>query len=235
MIPWCDHTGTPAGFEGFLHFVSSTTLGSASRMARRMRARSSRRQSPGSASLPVVRPEGSFEALRFGGVCPPPASPVEAALGYLGFVAPSEGSSRFQGCTTSTPEWAGGRAVPTSPGGIYPPKSNDAGIGESETLILARHSGYATEEPDVEPSGIQLPAPLPVVPALPEHRASAADAAAYVLVAPGPASVTLLADGLLFARDALWAEVGLTGTVQCILVGISLKAVARLRGRSRTH
>ena len=45
MIPSCDHTGIPAGFEGFLHFTSSTTSGSASWMSLRISASFSPRQS----------------------------------------------------------------------------------------------------------------------------------------------------------------------------------------------
>ena len=45
MIPACDQTGTPAGFDGFLHFTSSTTSGSASWMSFRTRASVSPRQS----------------------------------------------------------------------------------------------------------------------------------------------------------------------------------------------
>src|SRR5262245_51222441 len=45
MIPSCDHTGTPAGLEGFLHFTSSTASGSASRMSIRIRPSISPRQS----------------------------------------------------------------------------------------------------------------------------------------------------------------------------------------------
>src|SRR3954464_5822028 len=45
-IPLCDQTGTPAGFDGFLHFRSSTIWGSASKIKARMRARVSARQLP---------------------------------------------------------------------------------------------------------------------------------------------------------------------------------------------
>src|SRR5580704_6149770 len=39
IIPACDHTGTPSiEFDGFLHFTSSTTSGSACLMSIRMRA-----------------------------------------------------------------------------------------------------------------------------------------------------------------------------------------------------
>ena len=39
MMPACDHAGTPSiEFEGFLHFTSSTALGSASLMSLRIRA-----------------------------------------------------------------------------------------------------------------------------------------------------------------------------------------------------
>ena len=47
MIPRCSHTGTPdIAFDGFLHFTSSTTSGSASLMRLRTRASVSPRQSP---------------------------------------------------------------------------------------------------------------------------------------------------------------------------------------------
>jgi hypothetical protein len=39
MIPSCSHTGTPSGFDGFRHFTSSTTSGSASLMTRDARER----------------------------------------------------------------------------------------------------------------------------------------------------------------------------------------------------
>src|ERR1700720_4120348 len=45
-IPLCDHTGTPAAFDGFFHFRSSIISGSASRISARMLARVSPRQSP---------------------------------------------------------------------------------------------------------------------------------------------------------------------------------------------
>src|SRR5690242_10041878 len=45
-MPSCDQTGTPAGFDGFLHFTSSTTSGSASLMSLRTRASIAPRQSP---------------------------------------------------------------------------------------------------------------------------------------------------------------------------------------------
>src|SRR5688572_10826803 len=48
IIPSCDHTGTPPGFEGFRHFTSSTTSGSACLMSVRIRASVSPRQSLGS-------------------------------------------------------------------------------------------------------------------------------------------------------------------------------------------
>src|SRR5262249_23932056 len=52
MMPACDHTGTPnIEFDGFLHFTSSTTSGSASWMSPRRRASVSPRQSPRSLIL----------------------------------------------------------------------------------------------------------------------------------------------------------------------------------------
>src|SRR5688572_24460781 len=38
MIPSWDHVGTPSGFDGFLHFDSSTTSGTACWMRKRIRA-----------------------------------------------------------------------------------------------------------------------------------------------------------------------------------------------------
>src|SRR5262249_12803915 len=53
-IPLCDQTGTPAiAFDGFLHFRSSITPGSASRLSARMCARVSSRQSPRSRIAPA--------------------------------------------------------------------------------------------------------------------------------------------------------------------------------------
>src|SRR5437899_12788833 len=58
MIPSCDHTGTPAGLEGFLHFTSSTTSGSASLISFRIRTISSPRQSLHSLILASIGREG---------------------------------------------------------------------------------------------------------------------------------------------------------------------------------
>src|SRR5207248_7975118 len=59
MIPACDHTGTPAiEFDGFLHFNSSTTSGSACLMSIRIRASVSPRQSLSSLILASIRREG---------------------------------------------------------------------------------------------------------------------------------------------------------------------------------
>src|SRR5262245_33001910 len=44
-MPSCDQTGTPSGFDGFRHFTSSTTSGSACLMSVRRRASMSPRQS----------------------------------------------------------------------------------------------------------------------------------------------------------------------------------------------
>src|SRR6185436_10945822 len=70
MIPSCDHTGTPAiAFDGFLHFTSSTTSGSACLMSIRIRASVSPRQSLSSSILASLsregesRPPPSFEPL----------------------------------------------------------------------------------------------------------------------------------------------------------------------------
>ena len=70
MIPSCSHTGTPSiAFDGFLHFTSSTTSGSACLMRLRTRASVSPRQSPSSLILASISREGesspfaSFEPL----------------------------------------------------------------------------------------------------------------------------------------------------------------------------
>src|SRR4051794_23912992 len=69
MIPLCDHTGTPAiAFEGFLHFNSSTTSGSACLMSIRIRASLSARQSLGSLIRDAIRCEG--ESAPFNSVEP---------------------------------------------------------------------------------------------------------------------------------------------------------------------
>src|SRR5437667_5322311 len=60
IMPACDHTGTPAiEFDGFLHFTSSTTSGSACLMRIRIRASVSPRQSHEEDSPPFP----SFEPL----------------------------------------------------------------------------------------------------------------------------------------------------------------------------
>src|SRR5262245_3337454 len=52
MMPSWDHTGTPAiAFDGFLHFTSSTTFGSASLISLRILLKVAPRQSPRSAIL----------------------------------------------------------------------------------------------------------------------------------------------------------------------------------------
>src|SRR5262249_44686081 len=70
MIPSCSHTGTPSiEFEGFLHFTSSTTSGSACLMIARTRASVSPRQSPNAAIFASISrvgeapPLASFEPL----------------------------------------------------------------------------------------------------------------------------------------------------------------------------
>src|SRR5438874_3758610 len=69
MIPACDHTGAPPGFDGFLHFTSSTTSGSACLMSARTRSSVSLRQSLSSLILASISREGdsppflSFEPL----------------------------------------------------------------------------------------------------------------------------------------------------------------------------
>src|SRR5206468_2936588 len=55
MIPACDHTGTPdIEFDGFFHFNSSTTSGSACLMSIRIRASVSLRQSLSSLILASI-------------------------------------------------------------------------------------------------------------------------------------------------------------------------------------
>src|SRR5207247_856424 len=59
IIPACDHTGTPAiEFDGFFHFTSSTTSGSACLMSIRIRASISPRQSLSSLILASISREG---------------------------------------------------------------------------------------------------------------------------------------------------------------------------------
>src|SRR5688572_16193429 len=65
MMPSCSHTGTPSGFDGFLHFTSSTTLGSAALMRLRSRASVSPRQSPSAAILSSIRREGEATPFVF--------------------------------------------------------------------------------------------------------------------------------------------------------------------------
>src|SRR5215204_1795312 len=54
MIPLRSQTGTPAGFDGFRHFTSSTISASDSRMIRRRRASVAPRQSPSDAILESI-------------------------------------------------------------------------------------------------------------------------------------------------------------------------------------
>src|SRR3954466_8040737 len=69
--PLCDQVGTPAGFDGFLHFRSSVISGSASRIRARSRQSSSPLQSPG-LSIP--------SSIGFDG--------DSALLGWLFFISP---------------------------------------------------------------------------------------------------------------------------------------------------
>ena len=63
MMPSCSHTGTPSiAFDGFLHFTSSTTSGSACLMIFRTRASTSPRQSPSAAMRASIRWEGEVAA-----------------------------------------------------------------------------------------------------------------------------------------------------------------------------
>src|SRR6476620_4896868 len=67
MIPACDHTGTPSiEFDGFRHFTSSTTSGSACRMSRRTRASVSPRQSLRSGTRASIGREGGPPPLPSG-------------------------------------------------------------------------------------------------------------------------------------------------------------------------
>ena len=104
-------------------------------------------------------------------------------------------------------------------------------MAKARDLIVAHHSGYATESPEVEPSGVHLPAPPPPVPAPLRARTSAADVAAYVLAVLGIGSAGLLIYGLFIAGSPLWASVGAAATGLCLLAGIGLKASLWIAGR----
>src|SRR5438874_845020 len=71
MMPPCDQVGTPKGFDGFRHFTSSTTSGSASWMRLRIRVSISPRQSPSAAIFASISREvdssklASIEPLLF--------------------------------------------------------------------------------------------------------------------------------------------------------------------------
>ena len=68
MIPACDHSGTPnIEFDGFLHFTSSTTSGSACLMSFRTRSSVSPRQSPSALICASIRREGEFSSFSFWG------------------------------------------------------------------------------------------------------------------------------------------------------------------------
>src|SRR5262245_48971420 len=63
-IPSCSHTGTPSiPFDGFLHFTSSTTPGSACLMTVRILASVSPRQSPSFFILASISREGESSAF----------------------------------------------------------------------------------------------------------------------------------------------------------------------------
>src|SRR5579872_1191809 len=65
-MPACDHTGTPRiAFDGFLHFTSSTTSGSACLMRARTRASVSPRQSPSSLMRVSISLEGEVPSFAF--------------------------------------------------------------------------------------------------------------------------------------------------------------------------
>src|SRR5688572_1243927 len=77
MIPACSHTGTPnIAFDGFLHFTSSTTSGSACRISARIRASVSPRQSLSCLIRASINREGASAALAW-----------FAPLFFMGFVA----------------------------------------------------------------------------------------------------------------------------------------------------
>src|SRR6266550_4004337 len=64
MMPACSHTGTPRiEFDGFFHFTSSTTSGSACLMRARTRASVSPRQSLSSLILASISREGESPAF----------------------------------------------------------------------------------------------------------------------------------------------------------------------------
>src|SRR6185312_16770218 len=66
MIPPCSHTGTPSiAFDGFRHFTSSTTSGSASLMRRRTRPSASPRQSPSFLILASISRAGESPDFAF--------------------------------------------------------------------------------------------------------------------------------------------------------------------------
>src|SRR5581483_980832 len=65
MMPSCSQTGTPSiAFDGFLHFTSSTTSGSASLMRVRTRASVSPRQSPSCSILASISRAGMSCSVR---------------------------------------------------------------------------------------------------------------------------------------------------------------------------
>ena len=64
MIPQCSHTGTlRMAFDGFLHFTSSATFGSACLIKARTRTSVSPRQSPGALMRSAMRWEGEGAAF----------------------------------------------------------------------------------------------------------------------------------------------------------------------------
>src|SRR5262245_9335053 len=64
MMPSRDHTGTPSiEFDGFLHFISSTTSGSASWMSLRILLKVSARQSPSSAIRLSTSPDADWPSV----------------------------------------------------------------------------------------------------------------------------------------------------------------------------
>src|SRR4051812_2786263 len=62
MIPSCDHTGTPSGFDAFRHLISSTTSGTACLMSPRTVDSISPRQSPSCSIFASMTSDGFSES-----------------------------------------------------------------------------------------------------------------------------------------------------------------------------
>src|SRR5688572_13593622 len=101
MIPACDHTGTPAiEFDGFRHFTSSTTSGSASRMSFRIRASVLPRQSLSS----LIRASISWERES------PPFPSFEPLFVFFMFMVVVAGTHFLAACYINRPEAASSAA-----------------------------------------------------------------------------------------------------------------------------